>query len=99
MKDPTLVWALWGAVAFLGTLVGAFIRAILVGALVPRTVLDRAHAEGDKWEQAWHTSQEALAVTVQQGFGEVGAQLTANTEGVRMMERIVDALVARGPAR
>lgn len=55
---PTL---LAGTVALaLVSIVAAFIRAILKGDLVPRSVLDDARATADKWESAWDRSEDRL---------------------------------------
>lgn len=99
MKEPTLVVALWAAVAALAGLVGLGLRAILTGKLVPKSTLDRAYAESDKWEQAWHLSQETLRETVQQGMHDLGGRMDANTEGLRLVERFMEALPARGRTR
>lgn len=91
MKDPTLVWALWASVVALAGLVGGFVRAILTGRLVPRSALDDSRTDRDKWEAAWLLSQATM--------GEFEGRLEANTEALRLVERLVEALATRGPTR
>lgn len=90
-KEPTLLWALWVSLGAMASLVGLGIRAILKGDLVAKAVLDRAHAEGDKWENAWMLSQQTM--------GEFGGRLDANTEALRLHEQLLTALATRGPTR
>jgi hypothetical protein len=98
-KDPTLVWALWVSLVAMAGLVGAFVRAILTGRLVPRTTVEDIRADRDKWETAWRLSQAALQETVQQGLGDIGGRMDANTDGLRLVERLVEALATKGPVR
>lgn len=91
MKDPTLLYVLWAAVLAMTALVGAGVRAILTGRLVPRSAVEDVRADRDKWELAWQNSQ--ATITAFEG------RLDANTEALKLMERLMDALVARGPAR
>lgn len=46
-----------GLVLGLLAVVGAFVRAILTGALVPRSVMEAEERRADKWEQAWRESE------------------------------------------
>lgn len=91
MKDPTLVWALWGATVAQFGLLSAVVRAILKGTLVPRSGLDDVRADRDKWEAACTTKDQSLDA--------ISGRLEANTEALRLMQALMDALVARGPAR
>jgi hypothetical protein len=88
MKDPTLVWALWAAVVALAGLLGAVVRALLTGGLVPRNAVDDIRQDRDKWEQAWKLSQEAR--------DEEAARLDANTEALRLVEKIIEPITAKG---
>lgn len=91
MKDPTLLTVLWSVIAALASIVGLTVRSILTGRLVPRSAVEDIRADREKWETAWHLSQQTMT--------EFAARVDANTEALRLVERILDALVARGPAR
>ena len=80
-----------GVVVGLIGIVGLMLRAIVRGDLVPRKHLEDAQAERDKWEGAWRLQQETLA--------EIDARLDANTEALRLVEQLVNALAAKGTPR
>lgn len=81
-----------GGCAFtLVAFVGLVLRAILQGKLVPRSAVDDIRADRDKWESAWRLSQDTMA--------EVDARLDANTEALRLMQQLVDALATKGTVR
>lgn len=88
MKDPTLVWALWAAVVALAGLLGAVVRALLTGGLVPRSAVDDIRADRDKWETAWKLSQEARE--------EESGRLDANTEALRLVEKVIEPITSKG---
>lgn len=67
------------------------VRAILTGGLVPRQHLVDMQAERDKWEAAWRLSQETIK--------EFDGRLDANTEALRLVEQLVNALATKGSAR
>lgn len=83
---PTLVAG--GVVVVLIGIVGLVLRSIIRGDLVPRQHLVDAQAERDKWEAAWRLQQAALS--------EIDTRLDANTEALRLMEQLVNALATRG---
>lgn len=77
-----------GLVLGLLGIVGWIVRAVLSGKLVPRTAVDDIRADRDKWEAAWRLQQAAL--------GEIDGRLDANTEALRLVERLVEALATKG---
>jgi hypothetical protein len=83
---PTLIAG--GVALLLVAVVGLTIRSIIQGNLVPRQHLVDVQAERDKWEAAWRLQQEALA--------EIDSRLDANTEALRLVEQLVNALATRG---
>ncbi|TDD97654.1 hypothetical protein [Actinomadura rubrisoli] len=80
-----------GLVAGLLATIVLIVRSIIQGALVPRQHLLDVQAERDKWEAAWRVQQETLA--------EIDGRLDANTEALRLMQQLVDALATKGSAR
>lgn len=86
---PTIVAG--GVALMLVAIVGLTIRSIIKGDLVPRQHLVDTQAERDKWEAAWKLSQSTI--------GELDARLEANTEALRLMQQLVDALATRSPSR
>lgn len=91
MKDPTLVSALAAAVVALAGLLGAVVRALLTGGLVPRSAVDDIRADRDKWETAWKLSQEARE--------EESGRLDANTEALRLVEKVIEPITSKGRVR
>lgn len=91
MKEPTLIYVLWVGLGATFGVIGLGLRAIIKGDLVPKSTLDRAYAESDKWQAAWHTSQKTM--------GEFSGRLDANTESLGFMRQLVEALAAKGPVR
>jgi hypothetical protein len=87
MKDPTLTWALWVTVVALFGLLGAGLRAILRGDLVPRKVLADAQARADKWELAWEKSEARL--------DQFDGRLDAIGENANLHTSLLQALVER----
>lgn len=87
MRDPTLTWALWAAVVALFGLLGAFVRAILRGDLVPRKVLDDAQHRADKWEATWERSETRL--------DEFEGRFQALTEAAELDTSLLQQLVER----
>lgn len=86
---PTLIAG--GVALLLVAVVGLTIRSIIKGDLVPRQYLKDLQIERDKWETAWRLSQETMA--------EFDGRLDANTEALRLMHQLVDALATKGTAR
>lgn len=82
---PTLIAT--GVAVILVGIVGATIRAILTGQLVPRSVLDDANARADKWEAAWEKSQEIV--------GAFDGRLTALAEATELNTQLLSSLVER----
>lgn len=89
MKDPTLLWALWATTVALAGLIGAGLRAILTGKLVPRTALDDAYRDRDKWETAANLKDQAIT--------EFRGRLDANTEALELVLQLTEALATKGP--
>jgi hypothetical protein len=83
---PTLIAG--GVALLLVGVVGLTIRSIIKGNLVPRQHLVDVQAERDKWEAAWRLQQATLA--------EIDARLDANTEALRLVEQLVNALATKG---
>lgn len=86
---PTLIAG--GVALLLVAVVGLTIRSIIRGDLVPRQYLKDVQTERDKWEAAWRVSQDTMA--------EFDGRLDANTEALRLMQQLVDALAVKGTAR
>lgn len=91
MKDPTLLTVLWAVIVALAGIVGVTVRSILTGRLVPRSALDDARADRDKWETACQTKELVIS--------EFAGRLEANSEAMRLNTALLEALVARGPVR
>ncbi|MFV2172355.1 hypothetical protein [Actinomadura sp. LOL_011] len=77
-----------GLVMTLIAMVGLVVRSILTGRLVPRSAVDDIRADRDKWESAWRLQQETLAA--------IDDRLDANTEALRLVEQLVQALATKG---
>lgn len=86
---PTLIAG--GVALTLVAIVGAGLRAILRGDLVPRSVLADAAARADKWEQAWDKSESRL--------DEFDGRLTALSEAAELNTQLLSSLVERAAAR
>lgn len=86
---PTIIAG--GIALLLVGIIGAGLRSILKGDLVPRQHLVDVRADRDKWEAAWRTQQATIA--------EFDGQLAANTEALRLMQQFVEALAVKGQAR
>lgn len=86
---PTLIAG--GLAVLLVGVVGLTIRSIIRGDLVPRQYLKDIQTERDKWEAAWRVSQGTIA--------EFDGRLDANTEALRLVEQLVNALATKGTAR
>jgi hypothetical protein len=86
---PTLIAG--GVALLLVGVVGLTIRSIIRGDLVPRQYLQDVQKERDKWEAAWRVSQETMS--------EFDGRLDANTEALRLVEQLVNALATKGTAR
>lgn len=86
---PTLIAG--GVALLLLSFVGLIVRSIIKGTLVPRQHLLDVQAERDTWRDAWKVSQETMA--------EFDGRLDANTEALRLVEQLVNALATKGSVR
>jgi hypothetical protein len=77
-----------GVALLLLSVVGLTIRSIIKGDLVPRSAVNDIRADRDKWEQAWNKSQDTQAAQ--------NARLDANTEALRLVEQLLNALASKG---
>lgn len=82
---PTIIAS--GVALLLVTVLGAGLRAILKGDLVPRAVLEDAKGRADKWEQAWEKSEARLDLFEQ--------RLDAITAGTELNSQLLSELVSR----
>jgi hypothetical protein len=82
---PTIIAG--GIALLLVAIIGAGMRAILRGDLVPRSVLADANARADKWEQAWDKSEARL--------DQFDGRLTALSEGTELNTQLLSSLMNR----
>jgi hypothetical protein len=82
---PTLLSG--GLVLLLLSVTGLFIRALLKGDLVPRSVLEDEKQRGDKWEAAWRESETRADM--------FDGRMTAIAEGTELNTSLLSQLVER----